>query len=69
MILKFSFEYQGLKLYKFYVNDDFNFNLTYLTIMTNFAKLAFCALFYARHQLSFYKTIGPLVLLANIPIF
>ena len=41
MIMKLGMEHYVLKLYKAYINDDPELNLTYFTTMSNFAKLVF----------------------------
>ena len=41
MIMQLVMEYYVLKLYKVYINDDFELTLTYFTTMSNLAKLVF----------------------------
>ena len=57
MILKLGMGYYELKLYTVHINDDPGLTLTYLTPMSNLAKLVFVP----RCQVSVYRTIGPLV--------
>ena len=41
MIIKHGMEHYELKLYSVYINDDPELTLTYLTAMSNLAKLVF----------------------------
>ena len=41
MIMKLGMEQYVLKLYKVYINDDPELNLTHFKTMLNFAKLVF----------------------------
>ena len=41
MILKLGLQYQGLKLYKVYINDDPGLTLTYFTAMSNLVAYTF----------------------------
>ena len=57
MILKLGMGYYELKLYTVHINDDPGLTFTYLTPMSNLAKLVFVP----RCQVSVYRTIGPRV--------
>ena len=41
MILKLGMQHQGLKLYKFYINDDLVLTLTYFTVRSNWVAYMF----------------------------
>ena len=41
MILKFSMQHRGLKLYKVYINTDAGLTLTYFTARSNLVPYAF----------------------------
>ena len=41
MVLKLGMQYQGLKLNKIYINDDPELTMTFITTMSNLAKLVF----------------------------
>ena len=43
MILKLSMDYQGLKVYRVYLNVDIGLTLTYFTVRSNLIKFAYCA--------------------------
>ena len=64
MILKFGMEHYVIELYEVYINYDPELTMTYFTKMANFVKFVFCIGTYIRprYQVSFYRTIGPLVL-------
>ena len=62
MIMKLGIEYYEFKLYTVYINDDTELTLTYITAMSNLAKLVFVLMVLRpRYQVSLFRTIGPLV--------
>ena len=59
MILKLGMEHY-VNLYEAYINDDPELTMTYLTTMSNLAKLVFVLIVGpGRYQVSIYRTIGP----------
>ena len=61
VIMKLCMKQYVLKVFKAYINDDRELTLTHFKTMSELA-IFFCTYSRPRYQISFYRTIGPLVL-------